>query len=265
MGVPPGGLLEVPRFRRLLVWSVVAHAGLAFLLAYAPSGAIRLDQPPPVFVDLVSLPKAAGGPAAPAAKPAAKPEPKAVPIPKEAPPKPKAKEAPKPEPKKEAKVPPKPRARVEPKPKPKPATQARATPAPPAVSAEQLISEMRKRVDAQSEAAPAAAAVGDGGSNGPAGGRYDPELAGYRKQLVVLLQSNWVGARAFRSQGALQVRYEIEVDDAGTVQSVELVASSGNRHFDETAERAIWKTNPFPRPPRGALTVDLSFEPRGVF
>ena len=81
------------------------------------------------------------------------------------------------------------------------------------------------------------------------------------KQVHSLLYANWAGAQLFKSQG-LVVHIEAEVDATGRVGNVRVVRSSGSRQFDESAERAILKVQPFPPPPRGALTLTLTFDPR---
>ncbi len=123
----------------------------------------------------------------------------------------------------------------------------------PALSADQIMAQLREKIGSPRPDVQQTAATP---------GRFDPELAAYRKQLKALLYANWAGARIFRSQGRLIAHFRVEVDAAGEVRSLELVRTSGNRHFDESAERAIWKIEPFPAPPRGAFTLTLTFDPR---
>ncbi len=84
----------------------------------------------------------------------------------------------------------------------------------------------------------------------------------YRKRIRALLYANWAGARVFSSQGRLIAHFRVELDAGGGVRSLDLVKTSGNVHFDESAERAIWRVEPFPAPPRGPLTLTLTFDPR---
>ncbi len=140
---------------------------------------------------------------------------------------------------------------------PKRPTAARKPPAKkrePVQSAEQIVAQLRAKLGPQveRETAPTTARQG----------RFDPEIAAYRKQIKALLYANWAGARVFRSQGRLIAHFRVEVDAGGGVRSLELVRASGDRHFDESAERAIWKVEPFPSPPRGAFTLTLTFDPR---
>jgi colicin import membrane protein len=254
---PEGSLISNRRFRRLVGYSLAWHAALFSLSLIGSCGrSMPIDTPAPVFVDLVAMPAPPAPKVAKAAAPA-RPKEKAVVIPK-AEPKPKPKPAPKPEAKPEPKPEPEPKEK---KPEPKPKAEAPPEPQPKKPDLSQLLSQIQQKVDAR---APAAAAVTAKTGTGGGRGRLDPELAAYRKQLIMLLHSNWVGAGAFRTQPDLIVRYEVEIDRGGHVRSVSTLSPSGNRHYDESAERAIRKTAPFPRPPRGAVTLDVSFRPTSV-
>ena len=228
-------------FRRLCLYSALGHAVVA--LAIWTAGLLHWSQPiasAPVFVDLVTA--AALAPAPPAVAPAP-PREKPVVIPERPRPKPKVAPAP------------------TPKPIPKPVPKAEPKPEKPApLSAEQLLAKIRQKVtSAPSAAAATTAASATGGR-----GRFDPILAAYRRRVMVLLRSNWVGARAFVSQPGLEVHYEVRVDGGGGVRSVAILRASGNRYYDESAERAIHKSAPFPRPPHGPLTLQLRFSPQDV-
>lgn len=119
-------------------------------------------------------------------------------------------------------------------------------------SAEEIMAELREKLGSPTPEPTRTSAPG----------RFDPELAAYRKQLKALLYANWAGARVFRTQGRFIAHFRVEVDADGSVRALELVRTSGNRHFDESAERAIWRVAPFPAPPRGAFTLTLTFDPR---
>lgn len=129
---------------------------------------------------------------------------------------------------------------------------APALPEPEPKSADEILAELRERLGSPVPEATQASAPG----------RFDPELAAYRKQLKALLYANWAGARVFRTQGRFIAHFRVEVGADGSVRALELVRTSGNRHFDESAERAIWRVAPFPAPPRGAFTLTLTFDPR---
>ncbi len=222
-------------FRRLCLYSALGHGVVA--LAVWTAGLLHWSQPiatAPVFVDLVTA--AALAPAAPAVAPAP-PREKPVVIPARPKPKPKAEPAPKPKP-----VP-----KAEPEPE---------KPAPP--TAEQLLAKIRQKIGTTPSAATTATRATGGR------GRFDPILAAYRRRVMVRLRSNWVGAGAFVSQPGLEVHYEVRVDGGGGVRSVSILRASGNRYYDESAERAIHRSAPFPRPPHGPLTLQLRFSPQDV-
>ena len=124
----------------------------------------------------------------------------------------------------------------------------------PALSAEQIVAQLRHKLGSTT---PTPVSTTEARA-----GRFDPEMAAYRKRITALLYANWAGARAFSSQGRLIAHFRVEVDAGGGVRSLDLVKTSGNAHFDESAERAIWKVEPFPAPPRGALTLTVTFDPR---
>ena len=138
--------------------------------------------------------------------------------------------------------------------RPKKAPVEKAEPRPVAPTPEELLAQLRQKV-AERPAEPSAPARASSG-------RFDPELLAYKKRVQALLYANWVGARLFRQQGELVARFEAEIDAAGRVRDLRLIQSSGNRHFDESAERAVQKVQPLPAPPRGALTLMLTFDPR---
>ncbi len=132
--------------------------------------------------------------------------------------------------------------------------KAPAKPAP-SLTAQQLIAKIRDEMPAE-KLEPEAAAPS----------RFaDPRLAAYRSRVRALLRRNWSGARAFAGQPALLARFEVEISAAGNLVAVARSQGSGNRYYDESAERAIWRTAPFPAPPRGELTLDINFRPGAVF
>ncbi len=227
----------------------VALFVLANLRQYANRTA--LTPPASVMVELVAPPSSAAPGRSPAVEPARpKPKPERVvnlPKPKPQPPKPKAVELPKPAPKPAA------------KPMPKPEVPKSEAPAEPTKSAAEVLAALRDRVSTRPDTeTPAAAAA-----SAAAGGRFDPEMAAYHNRVKALLRSNWANG-AFANDPSLKAQYLVRVDSGGGILSIDLVHSSGNPFFDESAERAIKKSAPWPAPPRGAFELDLVFNPGGV-
>ncbi len=236
--LPTGTLVQEQLFRRLLLWSLGAHLVAMGVSLIAPTVRRAPIISVPVFVDLVAAPKPAAAP--PKRTRQVVDEPVVIPR--------KPKPLPKPKPKAE----PKPAPKEEPKPPPK------AEPKEPPPSAEELLARLRENVEARTAATPSQTQAATG-----APGRFDPQMAAYQRKLKALLYSNWAGAQAFRGRDDLVASFKVQLDPGGGVREVSLVGSSGDRYFDESAERAIWKTRPFPRPPRGALVLTLAFDPKG--
>jgi TonB family protein len=233
-GLAIEGLLASSRFRRFLLGSAIGHVLLLAILVVAPNLPRVRPPPEPLFVDLVAPPEPAKAP--PAAQPPARQELKQPLVLK---PKKKAAKPKPPPPKKE----------------PVEEVEEEAPPSPPPSAAE-ILAQLREKVGTDPEAKPQAV---------PArAGRFDPELAAYRRQVTALLRSNWAGAASWEKEG-LAARFEAQVEATGRIRSVSRVRSSGDWVFDDAAERAIWSSEPFPPPPRGALTLDLLFNPKGVF
>ncbi len=248
-------LLGSRQFRRLLLWSACAHVAIfALTNLRILSRTTAVIPPSPVMVELVAPPSAGGASKGAAAAPApARPKPERVvnlPKPKPEPPKPKTAPAPKPKPVA--------------KPVPAPAPPKPAAPEAPTRSAAEVLAALRERVAAKPGAETDAAAIASStGSGAPSGGRFDPVMAAYHDRIKALLRSNWANA-AFANDPSLRAHYLVRVDNAGGILSVDLVQSSGNPYFDESAERAIKKSAPWPAPPRGAFELDLVFNPGGV-
>jgi protein TonB len=216
----------------MLVCSAAAHLAGALVLTFGGFPRLTPMLPPPVFVEVVADPTPPPRPRQRVKQP--------VVIPK----------ASKPEPK------------VKPKPKPKPPVRAEVEPEPKGPTAEEILARVRRNVEARTPAA--TQKVRETPAASGARGRFDPLLAIYRKKVIALLHGNFSGARAFSGDPALRARYEVRIDPGGGLQRVLLLSSSGNRFFDESAERAIHRS-PFPAPPRGELTLDVTFQPGSVF
>ncbi len=220
----PGTLLESDAFRRLLGWSAAAHLLVLIVAAFSPSLSRPVLAPGPIYVDIVTAPARATRSRQVVKEP--------VVIPK------------------------KPRAAAKSKPEAKPEPVPPQTEPARPLTPEQILAQLRKEQAESSELERAEAGPGQ------MHGRLDPERAAYRRRLENLIYGNWVGARGFRDQIGLEVLFEIEVDSAGTLRSIEVVRGSGNRYLDESAERAIKKSAPFPPPPRSVRVITVRMNPR---
>jgi len=237
---PPESLLESRTFKRLLAFSLAGHVALFLVLTLRPHRSAVLISPSPVMVNVVDVPKPATAPPA-AKKPAAKPP------------------APKPEVKPE---PPKPKPVVneivipkEPAPLPaKPKPVAKPEPAP--KSAEELLAELTKKVEERNPTPEPIAAPAPGPATPLAGGpgTFDPLLSPWVARVRTVIRANWSGAQLCKGVPI----FSLEVGANGALTEIEMVQSSGDRYCDESAERAIRKSDPLPAPPRGEIAMEFA-------
>jgi TonB family protein len=219
-----GTLLASDAYRRWLGWSAVAHLLLAFFLAFGPGIYRSAPAQAPVFVEIVA--------------PASRPAKRARQVVKE----------PVVIPKKQPKV-----AKDKPAPEPAPDMAQPEQPLTP----DQILAQLREK-HGETNVIERTEGSASGGPNA----RVDPEMAAYRRRLENLIYANWAGARSFQDQLGVEVLFEVEVDSGGVMRSLRMVKSSGNRHLDESAERAIQKSSPFPRPPRSVRSITVRMNPR---
>jgi TonB family protein len=251
--VPPESLLESRVFRRLLVVSVVLHVVVyvALFVSFRRRG--ELIAAAPVMVQIVQMPKTA--PAPKAAAPAPKPPPPKPPEP----PKEKAPPPPPPPPKPVVKeiVIPKEMREEKPKAVPKPVEKKPETPPP---SAAELLQKMTERVE-QQEAAnkpPDAPETEGPAAAAPTAGRFDPLLSPWIANVQARVRANWSGASVCTGEP----EFDVDLDAAGHVTHLSLSKSSGDKYCDDTAERALRKSDPLPPPPRGGDTFTLTLNPK---
>ncbi|MFI5314704.1 MAG: TonB family protein [Myxococcota bacterium] len=240
--VPAESLLQSRAFRRLLAFSLAGHLLVFIGLVVHPPRSDRLISASPIMVQLVPAapkPAAAARPAPPKPEPAPKAQPK--------PPEP----APPPKPAVKEIVIPK---EVQPLPaKPKPAPAERKTPPP---SAEELLQKMTERVEAQEAATPTPAPPADApAATEGSPGAFDPRYSPWVARVQVVVRANWSGAAV--CQGSPQ--FDVDIDAGGNLTRIELAQSSGDRYCDNTAERALRKSNPLPPPPQsGSFLLALN-------
>ncbi len=243
--VPTESLLQSRAFRRLLAFSLVGHLVVFLALVLRPSNRGQLISPSPVMIQVVSAPKSAAPKPAPA-KPAPPPKEKpAPPEPAPPPPKPVVKEV----------VIPKDVKALPEKPKPKPAAAEAKKPPP---SAEELLAKMTEQVEAKEAAnAPQEAPKEAPTAIEGAPGAFDPLLSPWVARVRTLVRGNWSGASLCKGTP----QFDVDIDAGGQLTHIALAESSGDSYCDDTAERALRKSNPLPPPPR-ALSFTLSLNPK---
>jgi colicin import membrane protein len=74
--------------------------------------------------------------------------------------------------------------------------------------------------------------------------------------------SNWIRPPA--TEMGLKVKLRVRVSDQGSVLAVQVVQSSGNSAFDRSAEAAVYKSDPLPKPPPGVRELNFTFDPDKV-
>jgi len=285
------------RLIAMLAVSCAVHLALialtAFVIAHKP--AYRRSSPSVINVTMVSFPSSrpeakSSGPAAPKVETPAEqkiPEP----APKEKPPAPAVQEKPVPEtPKPEAVSVAKKTEPVKPKESLKKKTfkpdkvvesavkriETRAESTKPD-SLAQALDKLKKDVakgppnQAAGSALPAGAgppAGGQSGGEGGGGGEVGTIWDVYANNIVMeQVQKNW----AFPEQLAGNIQNAeallvITIASSGEIVDIWFETRSGNAYLDESAYRAVKKSNPLPPPPAGKspLSVGLYFTPSGV-
>lgn len=107
------------------------------------------------------------------------------------------------------------------------------------------------------------------GGGGEGGGRPPEQMDFYKVEIAYQIQKNW----AFSEQLAggrkdLSARLVIKILQNGNIQEVFFETKSGNEYFDDSAYKAIQKSNPLPPLPPGYLRpfymVGLHFTPSGL-
>lgn len=106
-----------------------------------------------------------------------------------------------------------------------------------------------------------AGALGGAGMGG--GSIRPPEFFQYYRLLEYRIKEGW---RWHDRNAPLVAQVEIAIARDGTLESVQVVASSGNRAFDDSVLRAVRKASPVPPPPASVYQyferVRVTFDPR---
>ncbi len=102
------------------------------------------------------------------------------------------------------------------------------------------------------------------GGKGMGGGTLlPPEALMYRDLLKNRIKQGW---RWYDTAASLQSGVVFEISTSGEISNVEIVNGSGNREFDDSVLRAIYKASPVPAPPEKVYEyfkkVRMVFDPR---
>lgn len=89
----------------------------------------------------------------------------------------------------------------------------------------------------------------------------------YNLELMYRIQQNWAfNQRLARSEKAIEARVLIKILKNGQIRDVWFETRSGNSYLDDSALKAVKKSNPLPPLPKGYATYDigLRFTPSGL-
>jgi colicin import membrane protein len=161
-------------------------------------------------------------------------------------------------PKKEEKKKVEPKKVPEKKPTPKP-----KEPSPKEVQ-RQYEQAMQRYLGESSEAGGKGFGAGALGGRGMGGGlQRPPEFFRYRDMIRTMIKKGW---RWYDTNAELVTTGVFEISPRVEVSNVEVEKSSGNREYDDSVLRAVYKANPLPPPPetvyRDFAKVRMNFDPR---
>ena len=132
----------------------------------------------------------------------------------------------------------------------------------------QALSRMKAAVETKTESAGEAKQQGAGSGTGTGLGKqgYSP-LDTYKLILQSAIEQNWVfNDMLARMDQNLKVRVMIKILSSGEIRDISFETKSGNRYLDESAKKAIKRSNPLPKLPKGMASYDvvLIFTPKGL-
>jgi colicin import membrane protein len=142
-----------------------------------------------------------------------------------------------------------------------------ASPPPAENTLEKAFSRLEKAVEAQSGSRSVSGVAGVSG----VGAKGDRTAYGaidlYNVELMYRIRQNWAfNERLANAEKGIQARVLIKILQNGQIRDVWFETRSGNRYLDESALKAVKKSNPLPPLPKGYVTYDvgLQFTPSGL-
>ncbi len=108
-----------------------------------------------------------------------------------------------------------------------------------------------------------------GTGSGGGGKRALEQMDIYKIEIAYQIQKNWAfSTQLSGDQKDLEVRLLIKIMSQGEIREIDFETKSGNTYFDESAYKAVQKSNPLPPLPRGFrrpfFVVGLRFTPSGL-
>ena len=126
-------------------------------------------------------------------------------------------------------------------------------------TAEELVAKMTEQVEAKEaqNAPPAPPSEAPAATTEATPGTFDPELSPWVARVRIFVRANWSGASVCRGVP----EFDVDVDAGGQLSHIALTKSSGDSYCDDTAERALRKSNPLPPPPH-AVSFTFNLNPK---
>lgn len=285
---------------RYLAVSILCHVALVAALLFTPEFAVRkIRRPSAITVDLVALDpgavsakRAPGGTSTDVAAPAASPpknqvKPAEIVQVKRKEPVLKKKKALLKKPDKKVLIEPAPEVAVSPVPAKKKVKRSLKKET---YKSEKVLAGARRKLAEKVEADPMAkvfdrlkSRVAKGREQGPPGvpgsakapgegggaGIPAPEMEVYKRIIADNIQKNWAYSESLtRGRRNLLVELAIRIKRSGEIRDIKVHTRSGNHYLDESAYRAVQKSNPLPALPKvypkSHYDIVLAFNPSGL-
>lgn len=127
---------------------------------------------------------------------------------------------------------------------------------------EEAMKRLQQTVDGKGRGLKKGPGLGDGT------GRGDPgPLELYKMVIASAISQNWVFNETMAGMNQnLEVKVFVKILKTGEIRDVSYETRSGNRYLDESAKKAIRRSNPLPELPKGmrSFEVVLGFSPKGL-
>lgn len=127
---------------------------------------------------------------------------------------------------------------------------------------DQALKRMQKAVQGKGNGPKKGAGLGVGT------GKISPDILElYKMQIAMAIRHNWVFSETMAGLDQnLEVKVFVKILKSGDIRDIAYETRSGNRYLDESAKKAIRRSNPLPELPKGmaSFEVVLGFTPKGL-
>ncbi|MFO7964239.1 MAG: cell envelope integrity protein TolA [Desulfobacterales bacterium] len=134
---------------------------------------------------------------------------------------------------------------------------------------ERAIARLRETVDENPDKAGGDAGTTSGPGGGQPGNRHFDETDLYKQEIKYRIQKNWAYSDQLAgNQSKMKTLLVIRIMPDGEIKDIWFEEKSGNPHLDDSAYRAVLKSNPLPPLPPGYNRSDfmlgMVFTPSGI-